>query len=303
MTGDHRRELLAGGALTAAVLFWAGNAVIGRGVVGDIPPVALSFWRWLTALALLLPFAWRHVQASWPVIRSQLGRLTILGVLSAGLYNTLLYGAAVTTPALNIALISASMPVALALVAWITATERLTRRRALGLVVALPGVLVVVAQGSWQRLASLDVTPGDGLMVLAVASWASYSVLLRRRPPGLHPLALITMLVALAVPFIGLIYALELAAGVTFTPRPGHLPVLAYVAVFPSILAYMGWNHGVQVIGPGRAGMFMYLMPLFTAALAVPLLGEALRGYHAAGAALILLGLYLASWQPRRAAR
>ena len=85
--------------------------------------------------------------------------------------------------------------------------------------------------------------------------------------------------------------------------RPGHLPVLAYVAVFPSILAYMGWNYGVQVIGPGRAGMFMYLMPLFTAALAVPLLGEALRSYHAVGAVLILLGLYLASWQPRRATR
>lgn len=295
MTRNQRRELLACGALVAAVLFWAGNAVLGRGVVGEIPPVALSFWRWVAALALLLPLSWRHLRSSLPAIRQHLGLLTVLGVLSAGLFNTLLYGAAVTTSAINITLINASMPIVIALTAWLTATETLTRRQALGLGIALPGVIVVVAQGSLERLAALSLAPGDLLMVLAITSWAIYSVLLRRHPLGLHPLVLLTALVSLALPFILACYLAELALGITYTPQAGHIPALLYVAVFPSILSYLGWNYGVQVIGPGRAGMFMYLMPLFAAALALPLLGERLHGYHGVGAVLILLGLYLAT--------
>lgn len=297
---ERRRELLACGALTAAVLFWSGNAVVGRGVVGEIPPIALSFWRWVLALALLLPLAWPHLSRSWPGLRQHVVLLTVLGVLSAGLFNTLLYGAAVTTTAVNISLINATMPVVIAFVAWVTGTERLNRRQALGLGIALPGVVVIVSQGSLERLLGLTLAPGDLLMVAAITSWAVYSVLLRRHPLGLHPVVLLTALVALALPFIFVIYLFELAAGVTFTPRAGHLPAFLYVGIFPSILSYLGWNHGVQVIGPGRAGMFMYLMPLLTAALALPILGERLHGYHGAGAALILVGLYLATWGARQ---
>lgn len=296
MTPERRQELLAGGALSAAVLFWAGNAVVGRGVVGEIPPIALSFWRWVFALLLLLPLAWPHLRRSLPAIRQHIVLLTVLGILSAGLFNTLLYGAAVTTTAVNISLINATMPVVIAFVAWISATERLTRRQALGLAIALPGVVTIVAQGSLERLLSLTLAPGGLLMLVAITSWALYSVVLRRNPLGLHPVVLLASLVALALPFIFVIYVIELAAGVTFTPKLSHAPAFLYVAIFPSILSYLGWNYGVQMIGPGKSGMFLYLMPLFTAALALPLLGERLYGYHGVGAALILLGLYLATW-------
>lgn len=300
MTTLRRQELLAYGALVAAVLFWAGNAVIGRGVVGEIPPIALSFWRWVLALLILLPLAWPHLRASAPVIRQHVGLLTALGLLSAGLFNTLLYGAAVTTTAVNITLINATMPVVIALAAWVTATERLTARQGLGLCIAIPGVLVIIAQGDLDRLTGLGFAPGDLLMTVAITSWAVYSVLLRRYPLQLRPTVLLTALVALALPFIFLLYMVELAMGHTFTPNTSHLPALLYVATFPSILSYLGWNHGVRVIGPGRAGMFMYLMPLFAAALALPFLGERLEGYHAAGALLILIGLYLSTWGARK---
>ena len=288
----------AGLALTA--LFWAGNAVVARGVVGEIPPLALSFWRWALALALLLPWGLPRVRRQWSVVRQRWRSLLALATFSVGAFNTLLYLAAQTTTALNITLFNSTIPVVVALLAWALLGERVRPVQALGIVLALCGMLVIVGRGDWHTFAAFAFQPGDLIMICAVCSWGLFSVLLRRQAVPLDPLAFLTVQVALGLMVIFPFYLLELLVKGGFTLRPALVPPFLYVAVFPGIIAYGCWNYGVHRVGPARAAMFMYLNPLCAAFLAWFFLGERLRAFHLLGGALILAGLYLTTQIPRR---
>lgn len=296
MESVRRRELLACVALVFTALFWAGNAVTARGVAEAIPPMALSFWRWVLAFLILLPLSWPHLRKTWPLILRHWRLMTLLGLLSAGLFNTLLYLAAQTTSAVNITLVNSTMPIFIGIIAFLVNGERLTSRQILGICIAMFGTLAIISRGSAAVLLSVGINPGDLLMVVAICCWGLYSVLLKRMKIPIHPLALLTVLIGLALPMVFLFYAGELAMGYRFSLTPEVLLAMAYVGIFPSVLSYLGWNHGVFVLGPARASMFVYLIPVFGAALAVAFLDEQLYLYHAVGAALILMGLYLATW-------
>lgn len=296
MESVRRRELLACVALVFTALFWAGNAVTARGVADDIPAMALSFWRWVLAFLVLLPFAWPYLRNIWPVIREHWRLMAVLGLLSAGLFNTLLYLAAQTTTAVNITLVNSTMPIFIGIIAFLANGERLTNRQIAGVCIALLGTLVIISRGSLEVLLSVAFNTGDLLMVVAISCWGLYSVLLKRMRIRIHPLALLTVLIGMALPMIFPFYAAELAMGYRFTLTPDVLMAMLYVGIFPSVLSYLGWNHGVVVLGPARASMFVYLVPVFGTVLAVVFLGEQLYGHHAVGAVLILAGLYLAAW-------
>lgn len=283
----------AGLTLTAA--FWAGNAVVARASVGDIPPLALSFWRWALALLVVLPFGLRPLWRQRDVLRRHWPRLWVLAALSVGAFNTLLYLAAQSTSALNIALVNSNMPIGVAILAWLILGQPLSRLRALGIAAALGGVLFVITRGDWRTLVELSFAPGDLLMVAAILCWGSFSVLMRRFALPLHPLAFLTGQIALGLTVILPFYLLELALGGGFEPQPRVLAVIGYVAVFPGLLAYAFWNHGVARVGPARAAMFIYLVPVFAAVLAVAFLGERLQPFHAVGGGLILVGLWFAT--------
>jgi drug/metabolite transporter (DMT)-like permease len=300
---EHRygSEWLAYGGLTLTALFWAGNAVVARGVVGDIPPLALSFWRWMIALAIVAPVGLPRVMQQRSVIRERWGSMAILAGLSVGAFNTLLYLAAQTTTAVNIALINSTMPVVVTLLARIILGQRVVPVQALGIGVALSGMLVIVGQGSWQTFAGLSFQPGDLIMVAAVSCWGLFSVLLRRQAVPLDPLAFLTVQIAFGLVVILPFYLLDLAVHGGFAMRPALAAPFLYVAVFPGILAYSFWNAGVRRVGPARSAMFIYLLPVFAAALAWAFLGERLVAFHAVGGALILAGLYLATRAATRA--
>jgi drug/metabolite transporter (DMT)-like permease len=295
---DRRQLWLAYLGLTLSALFWAGNAVVARGTAGVIAPFALSFWRWVIALAILLPFALPHLRREWRVLLVHWPQLVLLAALSVGGYNTLLYLAAQTTTAVNITLVGSTMPVAIALMAGLLLGQRLRLVQWSGIGIALVGmVVIVVGAGSG---AAVDINPGDLIMVIAVLIWGLYSVLLRWRPLPVHPLTLLLLLIVLGLPVILPFYLWELAVHGGAPVTAGTIPVFLYVGVFPSVLAYLFWNHGVAVAGPSQAGMFIYLIPLFTALIAGSFLGERLYAHHAVGAVLILIGLYL-STRVRRA--
>lgn len=281
------------------VLFWAGNAIIGRASVGEIPPFALSFWRWVVALLVLLPFGLPRVMAEWAKIRPRLGLLVVLAVTSVSAYNTLLYLALQTTSAINAILVAASMPIVIVVLSWLWLGEAVGLKRGVGVLVSLAGVLAVIARGDLAVLAGFQLQIGDAWMLMAVLSWAVYSVLLRRTPAGLDPVALLTVLMALGVPFILPFYLWELSQGLLWQPTPKTLAVIAYVGIFPSVLAYYFWNEGVAALGANTAGQYTYLMPVFTAILAVIFLGESFRWFHAAGLGLIFFGIWLATPRPR----
>jgi len=286
--------------LCLTMLFWAGNSIAGRAMAGIVPPMTLSFWRWVLALILITPFAWTKLKADraelirrWPMVMA----LSATGVASFG---ALLYLGLQTTTALNSLLMQAAIPPLILLFGFLVLRERTTLAQTAGVALSLLGVLVVIAQGRPWDLLHLNIHPGDGLVLVGVVLYAAYSLLLRRKP-AVHPLSLLWTTVACAVLLLAPAYGWELAHGRTFDLTPRALAGLAYVAVFPSFLAYLFFNRGVELLGPGRAGHFMHLMPVFGSVLAVVLLGEAFHGFHAVGVALIGAGIVLASVKGRAA--
>ncbi|MCG4454288.1 MULTISPECIES: DMT family transporter [unclassified Pseudomonas] len=282
--------------LLLAVLCWSGNALVARAFAGDIPPLALSFWRWCLALTLLLPFVlvplWRHR----PQLRAAGWRLLVLGGLGIAGYNSMLYSAAQTTAAVNITLVNTCLPLMTFIGAGLLLGEWPQRRAWWGMGLAAIGLLVLITQGSWTTLTTLSFNRGDLIMLLAVADWALYSLLLRHWAKYLLPipaLALLGVLMLLGVPLILPFYLYELSQGARFVVTPSNLGAIAYTAVFASLVAYLAWNHGVRVLGAAKAALSSYLMPVCTAALGWLLLGEGLQAFHWLGGGLIFAGLLL----------
>jgi drug/metabolite transporter (DMT)-like permease len=292
------RRLLAFAGLVLTTFFWATNAVIARGVADDIHPFALAFWRWVSALIVILPFGIPHIRRSGNAVRANTLQLGVLGLLSVGAYNTLLYLAARTTTSLNIALVNSTMPIVIAIVALIMLRERTTRTQLAGFAAAAAGMLLIIARGEWQVLSAFAFREGDMLMIAAVIVWGFYSVLLRYWRVQLHPVAFLTVTIAVGVVLLLPAYVWEFLATSSSSTRPRPLMLTAlfvYLGIFPSILSFLFWNNAVAVVGPAVTGMFIYLVPVFTALLAVPILGESLHAYHALGGALILAGLFLST--------
>jgi drug/metabolite transporter (DMT)-like permease len=292
--GHRLRRLPPPLLLALAQLLWAGNFVLGRAVSARIPPVALSFWRWAVALALLLPFTWRSVRGSWPVVRRSLPILVPLGILGVGNFNTLVYLGLGQTTATNAALLNSACPAFILAVSPLLGGHRPRGRQALGIHLSLSGVLVIVARGDPGTLAALSLNRGDAWVLAAVLSWACYTALLPRRPAGLDPAALLTVLVVIGLAWIAPWYAVELAGGARLQLDVVTVASLAYVGLMASVVAYLAWNEGVAAWGPQRSGPFLHLLPVFAAILATLLLGESFRAYHAAGFALVLTGLRVA---------
>lgn len=300
-TTMSRSRLIAYVGLILTPLFWAGNAVVARAMSGQMPPLSMSFYRWLLALLIVLPLGLPAVWQQRQVVREHWLTMAVLATFSVGAFNSLLYFAALTTSATNIALINTTIPVMIALLAWLILAERTRPIQAIGIALAIVGIVMVVARGSWQTLSQLDWHPGDLIMVLAVFCWGLFSVLLRRHAVPLTSLAFLTVQIAFGLMAIAPFYLIDLlifSGG--FAVTSGNLLALGYFAVFPGILAYGFWNHAVHEVGPSTSALFMYLVPIFAAVMATLFLNEQLSWFHFAGAALILAGLMLATRAGRR---
>ncbi len=287
--------------LTLTALFWSGNFVIGRGAQSVLPPLAMAFWRWALAFAVLLPFALRAMLRERATIARHWKMLIVLGVLGVGTFNTLVYIGLGSTTATNGLLLNSSIPVLIVAIGWLFFGQHVVPRQALGIAVSLCGVLAIIGKGDLRQFVELRLNHGDLWAFSAMVSWALYTLLLRRRPAELTPIAFlgITVLVGLLanLPF----YLAELASGAHVKINAASLGAIAYQGVFPSVLAYLFWNRGVAEVGASRAGLFTHLMPVFGSVLAWFFLGEQLHAYHFAGFALILAGIMLAT-AGRRAA-
>jgi drug/metabolite transporter (DMT)-like permease len=281
--------------LTLAPLFWAANMVLGRAMRHDIPPVAMSFWRWTIAGVLLLPFVWRDVRKHLPVIRRDWRVLAVLGLLSVTLFNTLCYIGLQWTSATNGTLFNSVIPILIIPLAWLVLHERITPRQALGVALSLGGVVTIVAEGNLHNLLSLQFNDGDLWLLAAMVLWAGYTVLLRWRPPELAGLTFLACIVYFGLPGLGLVYAWEIAAGRSLVPGTGVALTFLYYGIFPSILSNLCFNAGVRAVGPNRAGLFAHLMPVFGILLAAAFLGERPQPFHWIGMALVFYGIWLSS--------
>lgn len=279
--------------LALASLFWSGNHIVGRAVAGTVPPFAISTVRWLLGAVLLLPFAWRHVACDWPLVRRDWKILLFLCLMGGTLFGALQYVGLQYTTALNVSVLNSLAPVLIVAAGALAFRDRLTPLQIAGIATSLCGVLVIVSRAEPQTLLGLRVNAGDIIILVNMAVFAVYATYLRRRPP-LHWLSFLYVLSVVSA-VTTLPFALwEHAAGLTIPPTLAAALAMAYVAVFPSVLAFAFWNRGVELIGAGRAGVFLHLIPLYSALLASLLLGERLMAFHVAGFVLILAGVRLA---------
>ena len=279
--------------LTFTALFWAGNSIVGRAARELVPPAALAFWRWVIALALLLPLAWPHLRRNWPALRARWPIVFLLGALGIGSFNTLLYTGLQTTTALNSMLIQSAQPALILIVGALVMHDGTSLRQIAGVIVSLAGVLMVIARGDFALLLALRLNAGDAIIAFAVLLWALYSVLLRKRPP-VHPLSFLAASIMVGLVVIAPVYLTEVASGRRIVPEMGSALAIAYVSIFPSFLAYLFFNRGVELIGSAATAQFMNVMPLMGAGLAMLFLGEALHLFHVAGLALVLAGIWVA---------
>jgi drug/metabolite transporter (DMT)-like permease len=276
-------------ALTA--LFWAGNAVVARALHELVPPVTLAFWRWTLASLILLPFVMRPMYDQRALLRRYWRRLALLGALGVTGFNIFLYSALQTTTATNGVLINSVTPLLIVLAGWALFGVRMTRWQQAGIVLSLSGVAVIVSRGDSAVLAQLDFNRGDFLLVGGAVSWALYTVFLRWRPPGIGTRAFLGATIMIGAALLLPLYLVEMAGARSAVWNAAAAAGLIYCAVFPSILAYLFWNRGVHQVGAGRAGLFLYLVPVFGIVLAVAFLGERLHPFHLTGAVLIFTGI------------
>ena len=281
--------------LTLTPLFWSCNWIIGRALHEDMPPMALTFFRWLLASLVLAPFVVPRLARDWPTIRAHWRTMVLLGSIGIALHNAIAYIGLNYTTATNGVVLNSFIPVMIIAMAWAFFGERLTRVQLLGVAVSLAGVLAILSGGSLATLARFRLNAGDLCVILAMAMWSLYTVLLRRRPLGLDRLSFLFVLA-----IVGVVIMLPLWLGETLLIRAPVWSARAFaaltcVAIFSSVLAYIFWNRGVELLGPAVAGLFVHLMPVFGALLAWLFLGERLEAYHLAGMALILTGIAVTS--------
>lgn len=285
--------------LGLVMLFWAGNSIVGRAVRFDIPPFTLAFVRWAGALLLVAPFAIASLRRDWSAILRGWKAILVLGILGVGAFNALLYLGLHHTTATNALLLQAAIPALVVILDRVIFRTRPSRWQTAGVALSTIGVLAIVFAGDPRAMLSLQFGFGDTLILAAVVVWALYTVLLRLRPE-IAQVSFIAATFAIGVLTMGPLAVAEWEAGQTIIWNRGVFAAFAYVAVLPSLVAYLIYNAATAQIGPARAGQAITLNPLFGALLSSALLGEKLHSYHFAGMLLILGGIGIGALALRR---
>jgi drug/metabolite transporter (DMT)-like permease len=289
--------------MTLPPLLWAGNAIVGRLLVGSVPPLTLNLLRWLLAALLLLPLGWRvlrrphDITARWP-------HLLGLGLIGVGTYNALQYLALVTTTPINVTLIAASSPVWMLAVGALFHGEHPRGRQIVGAAFSLAGVLLVIARGEPSALARIEFVAGDLYVLVAIIAWAFYSWMLARPPasmraperPAWNWAEFLLVQTLFGLLGAGAAAGAEIVHGTAPIAWNGWVvAALFYVAIGPSVVAYRCWGLGIVAGGPALAAFFANLTPVFAALMSAALLGEPPRWFHAFAFALIVAGIVVSS--------
>src|SRR5262245_19059209 len=283
--------------LVFADLCWSGNHLIGRAVTGQVPPIGLSTMRWAIPAIVLWWLARRHLQRDWPVILAHWRIMLWLGVTGGALFSALQYVGLQYTTALNVSVLNSLVPVLIVLAGTLLFGDRIAAIQVGGIATSLVGVLAIVTRGSLDTLMSLSFSSGDIIILINMAVFSIYAACQRLAPP-IHWLSFMFVLAVISAVTTFPFFVWETLSGFPFRPTLKTFASIAYVSVFPSVLAFAAWNRGVELIGANRAGPFLHFIPIFTAVFGYLLLGEHLAIYHVVGFAMILTGVWLASVKP-----
>lgn len=285
--------------LTLTALFWAGNAIAGQLAVGKVSPFALTFLRWILVVCFLWPFYGSKVRAQWSEIRPRLKMTILSAMLGYTGFNALFYVASHYTTAVNIGIIQGSIPVFVMMGAFLAFRTPVSVAQALGVALTISGVVTVATGGHPLQIFSISINTGDLFMLMACALYSAYTVTLRVRP-SIDGLTFFTFLALVAAVAAAPLAALETFRGDGIWPVSiSGIAVTLYIAAFPSCLGQIFFMRGVDLIGPGKAGVFVNLVPVFAAALAVAILGQPFHLHHALALALVMGGIWMTQRKPR----
>lgn len=281
--------------LSLTALFWAGNFVLGRSMHLVVSPIVMAEMRWLLALLIISPFLVPKLIKNKTIILQHWPILTLLSILSVACFNTFIYLGLTITTATNATILQSVIPIAILILSAFWLKEAVSKQQWLGVFISLGGVLILITKGDLLSLLDYSINQGDIYVLIAVIFWATYSILLRYRPAELDGFTFfgITVLVgSIALLPFSLIEYYYYSTAIIW--QNSTILTILYMAIFPSILAYIFWNKGVSELGAAKAGLFIHLMPCFGLILSSFFLNEKIYLFHIGGILLIFCGIYLA---------
>ena len=292
MSKKHLAYLL----LTLSGFFWAGNFIVGKfATLFEIPPLTLNTFRWISVWLILIPFTYKEIYNNLAYIKKNFFVIGFMGVITISTFNSVVYFALNYTQVINAVLVLAIIPAVTIVLSSLMKIEKTNVFQIFGLILSIIGVGSIISNGDIQRVMSLSFNNGDLWMLVCVLSWALYSTLLKKNKLKLSQFSLIQIMVSVGVLFLIPQYFYEQSIGLEVNLNKAFFLILFYVVVFPALAAYYCWQKGVEIIGPNRATMFIQLMPLFSAVMAIMIFNEKFEFYHFAGAAFIVSGIYLSN--------
>ena len=285
--------------LIIATMIWGGNFVIGRAISDEVPPLTLAFLRWVVAVMIFLPLAWKEIAANKEVIKEHWKALLLMGLTGVAGFNTLVYLGLHYTTSINASLVNTITPLIIIVLSYFLLKEAIVYNQLLGLVLSISGVLLILSSGSLNTILTLSFNIGDLIVFAAVILWGIYSIIIKYNSNR------IPLYTSLAIPMIiGMFILLPFSLWELFIADQElvwsiySISAIIYVGIFASIVAFLSWNKAVSLIGPGKASIFLTLIPLFTTIFAVAFIGETIQWYQIAGGALAIAGIYLSTRIP-----
>jgi drug/metabolite transporter (DMT)-like permease len=282
--------------LFLSVLFWAGNFIVGKIASNyEIPPFSLNFYRWFFAWLILAPFTIPEILKKINYVKKNLIYLIILGITSVTIFNSIVYYALNFTQVISGVLMISTIPVMIIFISSLLKTDKTNIFQILGVILSFVGVIAIITKADIELIKQLKFNKGDLTMVVAMLSWATYSALLKQKKHELTQLSLLEVIITFGLMFLIPIYFIEMQMGYLIKLDTPFILTLTYVVLFPGIISFICWIKGIALIGPNRSGIFLHVMPILSAIMAMLLFKEKFMFYHFLGAVFILSGIILSN--------
>ena len=282
--------------LILTTIFWSGNFIVGKAAsTYEIPPFSLNFYRWFFAGLILLPFTFKELVEKKNYIFDNIVFFTILGVTSITIFNSIVYYSLYYTQVISGILMISTIPVWIIFISSILNIEKTNIFQIIGVIFSLTGVVFIITKADLEIIKNLDFNKGDLSMVVAMFSWAVYSALLKSKKYELSQFALLEVVIITGLIFLTPIYFIEMYLGNVIVLGVPFILTLTYVVFFPGLASFIFWIKGISIIGANRAGVFLHLMPIFGAIMAMIIFNEKFMYYHILGAIFIVAGITLSN--------
>jgi drug/metabolite transporter (DMT)-like permease len=289
------------GLALLAVIIWSGNFIAARGVVKQIPPVSLAFFRWLTAAIIIAPFTIKSIMAEWKTVKQSGGHLFWAALTGIALFNTFVYIGAHYTTAINLALIgTTSSPIIAIILARIFLKEKIGKLKVTGMLLCLAGVLYLLSKGNIYNLLSFRFTAGDGWILLAAFCFAVYNTLVKRKPVGLSPVNYLAILFFTGTLLLFPFYLWEISNTPKVEWDINLLLIILYLGLGTSVISFLCWNLAIGKLGAGRTALFGNLIPVFSSIEAALILHEEFTTIHIISMLLVFTGIVIANLKPAK---